>query len=124
MLFTDEELASYPGVGEVTPDRVDLLRRLVSARIYAILPAHLADLEDVAKGIALEAVARATRNSDGYSSETVDDYTYRRDAATRAAGVYLTADERADLLALAPDGPRNRVRSVRLRAASQRDTWA
>lgn len=57
------------------------------------------------KAIALEVAARAYRNPDGYSSETVDDYTYRRDAATRQAGIYLTATERADLLSLAGGDP-------------------
>jgi len=120
MLFTDDELASYPGVAAgLEQAQIDLLRRLVEARIYKLLPAEIADQDDTAKGIALEVVARATRNSDGYSSETVDDYTYRRDAATRAAGIYLTAGERSDLLGLNPT-TRLRVRSVRMRSASQR----
>lgn len=118
MLFTDDELASYPGVADVTPDRVELLRRLVEARIYKLVPQEIADTDYTARGIALEVVARATRNSNGYASETIDDYTYRRDAATRSAGVYLTAEERADLLALNPAGTTSRVRSVRLRSWS------
>jgi hypothetical protein len=36
----------------------------------------------------------------------VDDYTYRRDADTRQAGVYLTDAERAELLTLAGKGQR------------------
>lgn len=50
------------------------------------------------KAITLEVAARAYRNPGGYSSETIDDYTYRRDAETRQAGVYLTDSERAELL--------------------------
>lgn len=51
--------------------------------------------------ITLEVAARAYRNPNGYSSETIDDYTYRRDVDTRQAGVYLTESERAELSALA-----------------------
>jgi len=50
--------------------------------------------------ITLEVAARAFRNPHGYSSETIDDYTYRRDAETRQAGVYLTAAEFAELSSL------------------------
>lgn len=66
-----------------------------------------------ARAIALEAAGRAWRNPDGYSSETVDDYTYRRDAATRAAGVYLTDSEIEDLIGVA-GRPRQRARSVKI----------
>lgn len=52
------------------------------------------------KAITLEVAARAYRNPNGYSSETVDDYTYRRDADTRQAGVYLTNAEAAEVLRL------------------------
>ena len=123
MIFTDDELASYPGTAEgVSPETVALLRDLAQARIYKLLPASIADTDDTAKGIALEVVARATRNTNGYAAENVDDYGYRRDSATSAAGVYLTADERADLLALNPEATRSRVRSVRLRSWSVPET--
>jgi hypothetical protein len=118
VLFTNDELASYPGVEGVPEATIELLRDLAEARIYGLIPQGIADASVVAKGIALEVVARAYRNPGGYSSETVDDYTYRRDAATRAAGVYLTADERADLLSLNPETPSPRVRSARLRSWS------
>src|SRR4051812_31726872 len=52
------------------------------------------------RAIALEVAARAYRNPNGYSSETIDDYTYRRDNSTQQAGVYLTDAERMELLAL------------------------
>lgn len=118
MLFTDDELASYPGVEGIPLGTLELLRDLAEARIYAVLPQSIADASIVAKGIALEVVARAYRNPGGYSSETVDDYTYRRDTATRSAGVYLTADERAELGSLNPDSVKPRVRSVQLRSWS------
>lgn len=118
MLFTDDELASYPGVESPSEDSVALLRDLVEAKIYRVLPQELADASLEAKGIALEAVARALRNPNGYAAENVDDYGYRRPAATSASGVYLTADERSELAGLNPDGARRRVRSVRLRSWS------
>jgi hypothetical protein len=120
MLFTDDELASYPGVpADSNLATVALLRRLVQARVYKLLPAEVADQDDTAKGIALEAVTRALRNSDGYASENLDDYAYRRSAGTADAGIYLTASEQADLTALNPTA-RSAVRSLRLRSASQR----
>jgi hypothetical protein len=118
MLFTDEELASYPGTEGVSEATAELLRDLAEARIYAVLPADIADTSAVAKGIALEVVARAYRNPNGYAAENVDDYGYRRPAATASSGVYLTADERSELASLNPDAPRPRVRSVRLRSWS------
>jgi hypothetical protein len=50
------------------------------------------------RAITFEVAARAFRNPEGYSSETIDDYTYRRDAETRRAGVYVTPSEREELL--------------------------
>lgn len=52
------------------------------------------------RAITLEVAARAFRNPDGYSSETIDDYTYRRDTETRQAGVYLTPSERAEIVGM------------------------
>jgi hypothetical protein len=118
MLFDDDELASYPGTEGITADMAALLRDLAEARILAVIPQEIALDSVIVKGIALEMVARAFRNPGGFSSETVDDYTYRRDGATRSAGVYLTGDERAELLKLNPDLPRSRARSVRLRSWS------
>jgi hypothetical protein len=113
MLFTDEELASYPGVeGTPTPATVELLRDIAEAKIYRVIPEDQAINNAEVKGIALEVVARALRNTNGYSSETVDDYTYRRASGTGAAGVYLTDDERATLAGIRT-GSGARVRSVR-----------
>ena len=66
------------------------------------------------RAITLEVAARAVRNPEGYSSETVDDYTYRRDAATRQAGVYLTDAERAELLGYGRTKPRGSFYTVGL----------
>ena len=114
MLFTDDELASYPGAEGIEPATTELLRQLAEARIYAVLPQEIADSSAIARGIALEVVTRAYRNPNGYAAENVDDYGYRRPASTAGSGIYLTADERADLSALNAEAPRRRVRSVRL----------
>lgn len=113
-MFTLTELASYLPETATDPARAGLIRDLTLGLIYETIPPITADTSVVAKAIGLEVAARAYRNADGYSSETVDDYTYRRDAATRAAGVYLTADERSTLLGLDTTTVRPRVRSVRL----------
>lgn len=118
MLFTDDELASYPGAEGIPIETAILLQDLAEARIFAVVPESIATDSLVAKGIALEVVARAYRNPGGFTSETIDDYTYRRDGATRSSGVYLTATEITDLLALNPGAPRSRVRSVRFRSWS------
>lgn len=38
-------------------------------------------------------VIRVLRNPDGYLTETIDDYTYRRDAAVSAGSLYVTPAE-------------------------------
>lgn len=113
-MFTLDELASYLPETASNPDRAQLLADLTLALVYSVIDEDVASGSLVAKGVGLEVAARAFRNADGYSSETVDDYTYRRDAATRSAGVYLTADERSTLLGLSTTTARPRVRSVRL----------
>lgn len=45
------------------------------------------------------AVVRKVKNPDGYSSETVDDYTYRRNEDARRGELFLTDDEWALLTA-------------------------
>lgn len=120
MLFTDDELASYPGAEGITPETTQLLRRLAQARIYALVPPEIADTSDVAAGIGMEVVARAYRNSEGYATESIDDWTGRRGSVAGLPGVYLTDQERADLLRLLPETSRSSVRSVRLRSWSQR----
>lgn len=64
------------------------------------------------RAIALEVAARAYRNPEGVTSETIDDYTWRRGESTSGAGVYLTPDEYATLARLS--GGTGRVTSVRL----------
>ena len=73
----------------------------------------------IAEGNVIRVVAamviRIMRNPDGYSSETVDDYTYRRDALVASGALTVTDAELADLT---PSGSRRRVRSVRLVTSS------
>lgn len=64
------------------------------------------------KAITLEVAARGIRNSEGYSSETIDDYTYRRAEGTREAGVYLTPAEREELLGFGSTRPRGSFYTV------------
>lgn len=87
----DSTLATDPNLGFV----VDLANGLVEEVVgvpTGTPPARVT-------AITLEVAARAWRNPQGYSSETIDDYTYRRDADTRRAGVYITDGERAELQA-------------------------
>lgn len=114
MLITLSELASYLPDSAANPTRAQLLIDLTAAVIYAEVPQATADASLVAKAVALEVAARAFRNSEGFTMERVDDYTYRRDTATRAAGVYVTGEERVQLQRLA--APRTRVRSLRMRS--------
>lgn len=113
-LFTADELAAYPGTEGIPQATAELLQDLAEGLIYDLIPQVTADDSMKAKAIALEVVARAYRNPNGYAAENVDDYGYRRPAATSASGVYLTADEKSQLLSLTADTTRPRVRSVRL----------
>lgn len=117
-MFTLDELAAYLPETAADPERALLLRDLTLGVVYSVITPTVADPSMIAKAVGLEVAARAFRNVEGFSSETVDDYTYRRDAATRSPGVYLTADERSTLLALSPDTARPRIRSLRLRSWS------
>lgn len=115
MLISLEELAAYLPDAGVDEGRAQLLVDLAVALVYSEVDQTVADVSLLAKGVALEVAARAYRNAEGYSMESVDDYTYRRDTSTRTPGIYLTIDERATLQKLNPL-PRERVRSRVLRA--------
>ncbi len=54
-------------------------------------------------------VLRVLRNPEGKLEESIDDYSYKRDAAVSTGGLYVTSDELADLTP-----GRRRQRSVRL----------
>jgi 5'-deoxynucleotidase YfbR-like HD superfamily hydrolase len=116
-MFTLEELASYLQVDAVNASTGALLHDLTEGLILDLVGVA-ASANPRVKPIALEVAARAYRNANGYASETVDDYTYRRAATTQEAGVYLTDTERATLLAVRGGFASRSVRSVKLRSAS------
>lgn len=57
-------------------------------------------------------VLRILRNPDGYDSETIDDYTYRRNSLMSSGALHVTGDELADLTPARGAGRRNSVRLV------------
>lgn len=116
-MFTNDELVSYLQVGDIATTTADLLHDLTENLILDVAGAANVNSPRV-KPIALEVAARAYRNANGYSSETVDDYTYQRPSGTQEAGVYLTDAERATLLALKAGRSARTVRSVQMRSAS------
>lgn len=91
------DLASYLREPEADYDVLDLLVGLANGIVSDALGNPEGDPSTKARSITLEVAARAYRNPDGYSSETVDDYTYRLPEDARRAGVYLTATEAAEL---------------------------
>src|SRR5512139_2477829 len=96
-IITDAELASYLRLAAVD-EAVTLFAGLANGLVGDVV-GDLVTVPTRVKVITLEVAARAYRNPNGYSSESIDDYTYRRDAETRQAGVYLTASEAAELAA-------------------------
>lgn len=95
-IIIDSDLTSYVRL----PDADVALYVELANGIVSELVGDLVEVPTRVRAITLEVAARAFRNPNGYSSETVDDYTYRRDADTRQAGVYLTDSERAELLGM------------------------
>lgn len=103
-IITPDELASYLRDSAVASDAaIPLLVELANG-IAADAYGTVTPIPARVRAITLEVAARAYRNPEGYSSETVDDYTYRRDAQTRQAGVYLTVSERGELSGLGLSG--------------------
>ena len=102
-----EDLASYLRDPSANDQANALIVELANGIVGEAAPSLVAPFPTRVRAITLEVAARAYRNPNGYSSETVDDYTYRRDADTRAAGVYLTDAERAELGVIAGGGIRH-----------------
>lgn len=120
-IITDAELASYlerPVDANITL-KAELANGIVGEFLYPDGDVPTA-IPTRVRAITLEVGARGVRNANGYSSETIDDYTYRRPDGTREAGIYLTDGERDELLNLIGK-PGKRVRSVRLTSALTRD---
>lgn len=68
---------------------------LILARIpdLAMLVSEGAPPASVVAMIEANAVVRKVRNPEGYTSETIDDYTYRRGEDSRRGELFLTDDE-------------------------------
>lgn len=97
VLFTPEELATYLQVNAVIPATANQLRDLLTGIFEAetgVILAPLLAVPSEAKAIGLAAAGRAYVNPQGYTSETVGSYTYRREGAAGLAGLYLTETER------------------------------
>lgn len=96
-IISSDDLASY--LRESDPDWTTLgqLVELANGIVSDVL-GDPAETTTRAVAITLEAAARAYRNPGGYSSETIDDYTYRLPEDARRAGVFLTATEQAELV--------------------------
>lgn len=95
-IITTGDLASYLDDTSAVGPRGDLLVELANDLVSDAY-GDATPIPSRVKAVTLEVAGRAFRNPGGYSSETVDDYTYRRDADTRQAGVYLTPSEAAEL---------------------------
>lgn len=95
-LYTLDEFASYVQSDVDTATGL-LLRDLVTGLVDSLGSSD--PYPAAVKAVGLEAAARAYRNPSGLTSETIDDYTGRREAA---AGVYLTSEEVAAVTATLP----------------------
>lgn len=98
-----QTLASYPGVTISNAETADLVVSLTNGLITDVVGEDLDPIPFRVKTIAYEVAARALRNPEGAESITkgVDDWKktvrYSQAEALRA-GVYLTDEEKADLL--------------------------
>ncbi len=77
-------------------ERVSALIRTAAPGIDARMATD-ADLALVVRGIAVDAVLRVLRNPQGFASETIADYGYRRADAVADGALYLTPRELAML---------------------------
>lgn len=111
-LFTLPELAAYMQVPSVNEDTAELLLELASDLITDVYGDALPDpAPSRLKRVALEVVKRAYLNPNGYVSENLADYGYRRGSDAARSGVFLTDAERAVVVSAAG---RSTVGSVKL----------
>lgn len=105
-LYTLTEFASYVQ-SDVDTATALLLRDLVTGLIEAVdgNDYTTAAPSAAAKAVALEAAARGYLNPQGYTSETIGEYTYRREGEAAERGIFLTA---AEVGRLRTTRPRNR----------------
>jgi hypothetical protein len=54
-------------------------------------------MEENVRRVLAAMVLRVLKNPEGYDSETIDDYTYRRNALVSAGLLHVTPDELADI---------------------------
>ena len=111
---TDLEARWRPLVGQEVTNAETVL-----ADAWDLLTSRRPTLEaDIAAGTVTTAAAirvvsamvlRVMKNPDGYDSETIDDYTYRRNAIISSGALHVTPDELADVTP-----SRQRRSSVRL----------
>jgi hypothetical protein len=94
-LFILPELAAYMQVPSINEETGELLLELVTGLIEdAYGSAIPAPVPSRLRRVALEATKRAYLNPNGYESESLGDYSYRRASGSRGrSGLYLTADE-------------------------------
>lgn len=98
-IIVASDLASYLRDPDISVDDSDVVLRLANGIVEEQLSGS--QITPRVEAITLEVAARAYRNPQGFSSETTDDYTYRREAETRRAGVYLTDSEKTELRSIA-----------------------
>lgn len=79
---------------------LDDAEAVILSRIPTLADLVAAGAPTVAALVMVEtnAVIRKIRNPEGYTSETIDDYTYRYNEQVRRGDIFLTADEWALLL--------------------------
>ncbi|MGH1563037.1 hypothetical protein [Mumia sp. DW29H23] len=121
-IITGDDLAAYLPGRNVVPDSatttlyVELANGIVSEVTGEIFPVPVR-----IRAITLEVAARGLRDADGYTSVTTafDDTsrTVRREGAGEDLGVYLTDEERDEIVDILSGRPRRRAGTIRLGVA-------
>lgn len=111
-VITITDLASYLREANLDEAAAALYVELASGLVTDVTGDLTEPYPARVRAITLEVAARAYRNPEGATSETIDDYTFRRDGETASGGVYLTAAESSSLARLS--GGRPSVRSTKL----------
>ena len=78
-------------VERVLEDAADILETAAESR--GIVLASTERAERTYKRIVSTMVIRVLKNPDGLLTETIDDYTYRRDSAVSAGALYVSGEE-------------------------------
>lgn len=96
-IITTTDLASYLREADLDAAAAGLYVELANGIVTEVTGTLAAPYPAQVRAITLEVAARAYRNPEGASSETIDDYTFRRDGDTAGGGVYLTKAELSTL---------------------------